>query len=102
MKKILLLISVFATGFSLNANTQSPIDKDLQELEELITRINVESQYYLDLKVHKILMSNPETFLSVLESYPNTYIWYRWNDFSSTKNSFKKLEILKELEQLNR
>lgn len=102
MKKILLLISVFATGFCLNANTQSPIDKDLQDLEELITRINVESQYYLDLKIHKILMSNPETFLSVLESYPNTYIWYKWNDFSSTKNSFKKLEILKELEQLNR
>lgn len=102
MKKILLLISVFATGFSLNANTQSPIDKDLQELEALITRINVESQYYLDLKVHKILMAKPETFLSVLESYPNTYVWYIWNDFGSTKNSFKKLEILKELEQLNR
>lgn len=49
-----------------------------------------------------MLMSKPETFLSVLESYPNTYVWYIWNDFGSTKNSFKKLEILKELEQLNR
>lgn len=98
-----LIAFIFSLGMSsiLIAEEDSYL-KDLQELQELAERAKVESQYYLDLKTHKMLMSKPETFLSVLESYPNTYVWYIWNDFSSTKNSFKKLEILKELEQLNR
>ena len=101
MKKIIAFIFLIGASSFLFAEEDSYL-KDLQELQELAERAKIESQYYLDLKTHKMLMSKPETFLSVLESYPNTYVWYIWNDFVSTKNSFKKLEILKELERLNR
>ena len=101
MKKIIAFIFLIGASSILFAEEVSYL-RDLQELQELAERAKIESQYYLDLKTHKMLMSKPETFLSVLESYPNTYVWYIWNDFGSTKNRFKKLEILKELEQLNR
>lgn len=101
MKKIIAFIFSIGASSILFAEEDSYL-KDLQELQELAERAKIESQYYLDLKTHKMLMAKPKTFLTVLEAYPNTYLWYIWNDFSSTKNSFKKLEILKELEQLNR
>lgn len=101
MKKIIAFILSLGASSILFAEEDSYL-KDLQELQELAERAKIESQYYLDLKIHKMLMVKPKTFLTVLETYPNTYVWYIWNDFSSTKNSFKKIEILKELEQLNR
>lgn len=101
MKKIIAFIFLIGASSILFAEEDSYL-KDLQELQELAERAKIESQYYLDLKTHKMLMAKPKTFLTVLEAYPNTYLWYIWNDFGSTKNSFKKLEILKELEQLNR
>lgn len=101
MKKTIAFILSIAASSILFAEEDSYL-KDLQELQELAERAKIESQYYLDFKTHKMLMAKPKTFLTVLEAYPNTYLWYIWNDFSSTKNSFKKLEILKELEQLNR
>ena len=101
MKKIIAFIFLIGASSILFAEEDSYL-KDLQELQELAERAKIESQYYLDLKTHKMLMAKPKTFLTVLEAYPNTYLWYIWNDFVSTKNSFKKLEILKELEQLNR
>ena len=68
------------TSYKLNEYRQN---QDIVKIIELINSVDIDN-------------------LSVLEAYPNTYVWYIWNDFGSTKNSFKKLEILKELEQLNR
>ena len=49
----------------------------------------------------KLAEKNPNIFASSVLAYPNTYIWYRWNDFKKG-SPLQQLEITKELNNLTK
>ena len=98
MKK-LIAIAVLSVATMLYADDfyeslKDTIDtvKTIKDTAEVVESINKASE----LGIWWLAEKNPNIFTSFVEAYPNTYIWYRFNDFKKA-TPLQQLEITKEI-----
>ena len=98
MKKLIAIAIVAVAGVvyadDFYESLKDTIDtvKTIKETAEVVEVVNSNAE----LGIWWLGERNPNIFASSVLAYPNTYIWYRWNDFKKG-SLLQQLEITKEI-----
>ena len=103
MKKLIAITALFVATIlhadDFYESLKATIDtvKTIKETAELVDSVNKASE----LGIWWLAEKNPNIFTSFVEAYPNTYIWYRFNDFKKA-TPLQQLEITKEINTITK
>ena len=103
MKKLIAITALFVATIlhadDFYESLKATIDtvKTIKETAEIVEVVNSNAE----LGIWWLGERNPNIFASSVLAYPNTYIWYRWNDFKKG-SPLQQLEITKELNNLTK
>ena len=88
---------VYADDFYESLKDTIDTVKTIKDTAEVVESINKASE----LGIWWMAERNPNIFTSFVEAYPNTYIWYRFNDFKKA-TPLQQLEITKEINTITK
>ncbi len=100
MKKLTTIILILIASFVF-----ADVDNEMAELVDLaeqIKEVNRQKEitdYFISQRIYQ-LETQPKFMASRL-AFPNTYLWYIWNDFDEA-TGFNKLEIAEDINNLTK
>ncbi len=110
MKKILIVLSVAVASV---ANADDAYLRELVALKQRVENVSVLKEQAKQIKfqkeisvfarfaLEKIFVQNPSVFATSTQCFPNTYVWYRWQDYDRA-SVIGKVGILQEIETLTK
>ena len=110
MKKIFLILSVALASF---ANADYAELRELVALKQHVENVSVlreqskqielqkDVSFFAHFALEKMFVRNPSVFATSTQCFPNTYVWYRWQDYDRA-SVIGKVGILQEIETLTK